>query len=159
MAEAVFRSITQQAPHSLIGLVDSAGTGAYHIGSSPDTRTIQVLDDHGINDYIHAARQVRESDFEDFDYIMGMDNENVSNLRFIKARIVHRRNGDETGLAQIRLFGEFGGRKGGRKGEEVDDPYYGGRDGFSICYEQMGRFSRAFLATLEEQEKNGETKV
>jgi low molecular weight phosphotyrosine protein phosphatase len=154
MAEAVFRGITQHPPHPLIGYIDSGGTAAYHIGSSPDQRTLQTLANHGINEYIHAARQVRESDFEDFDWILGMDHENVSNLRFMKARLIHRRKGDETGLAQVRLFGQFGARKGGRKGEEVEDPYYGAKDGFNVCYEQMGRFSRAFLAMLEEQEKD-----
>jgi low molecular weight phosphotyrosine protein phosphatase len=155
MAEAVFRNITQnpQCPHPLIGWVDSAGTGAYHIGSSPDQRTLQTLSNNGINDYVHAARQVRESDFEEFDWILGMDDENVSNLRFIKARILHRRDGDETGLAQVRLFGDFGGHKRGTKGEEVDDPYYGAKNGFNVCFEQANRFSRAFLAMLEEHEK------
>lgn len=40
------------------------------------------------------------------------------------------------------LFGEFGGKK---RAEEVDDPYYGGRDGFEIAYEQIVRFSKNFL--------------
>jgi low molecular weight phosphotyrosine protein phosphatase len=152
MAEAVFRNLTENPPHPLIGLIDSAGTGAYHVGTSPDQRTLKTLADNGITDYIHMARQVRETDFDDFDYILGMDHENVSNLRFIRARILHRRNGDESGLADVRLFGEFGGIKGGRKGEEVDDPYYGAKDGFSECYQQMGRFSRAFLTMIEKQE-------
>lgn len=150
MAEAVFRGVVQNPPHPLIGWVDSAGTGAYHIGSSPDQRTLKTLSNHGTTDYVHAARQVRESDFEEFQYIFGMDNENVSNLRFMRNRILHRRNGDETGVAKVHLFGEFGGKK--RK-EEVEDPYYGGDSGFETCHEQLTRFSKAFLVHVEEQDK------
>ncbi len=46
------------------------------------------------------------------------------------------------GKAKIMLFGEFGGKK---RAEEVDDPYYGGRDGFEIAYEKIVRFSKNFL--------------
>jgi len=153
MAEAVFRGVVQNPPHPLIGWVDSAGTAAYHAGSSPDQRTLKTLENHGTTDYVHAARQVRELDFDEFDYIIGMDKENVSNLRFMRTRILHRRNGDETGLAKVHLFGEFGGKKG-RKGEEVEDPYYGGDAGFETCYEQLKRFSKAFLVHVEEDQKN-----
>lgn len=57
---------------------------------------------------------------------------------------------DGEGLGKVMLFGEFGG-KGGRK-EEVEDPYYGGDDGFDVAYEQAVRFSKAFLKKLEEGE-------
>ena len=43
------------------------------------------------------------------------------------------------------LFGEYAGKK---KAEEVDDPYYGGRDGFEIAYEQNTRFSKNFLKAV-----------
>lgn len=153
MAEAVFRHITQDPanPHPLIGHVDSAGTGAWHIGCNPDPRTTATLDARGIDEYQHAARQVRESDFEEFDYILGMDKENVSNLNFMKNRILHRRSGKEQGLAHVGLFGDYGG-KHGNKGEEIDDPYYGGNNGFTKAYEQAERFTKAFLKMLQEKE-------
>lgn len=50
------------------------------------------------------------------------------------------------GLAHVMLFGAFGGR---RPTEEVGDPYYGGRNGFDIAYEQVDRFSKGFLNWLE----------
>ncbi|KAF2672824.1 phosphotyrosine protein phosphatases I [Microthyrium microscopicum] len=157
MAEAVFRHIAEKdPPHPLIDFVDSAGTAAYHTGSNPDPRTTATLDVNGIDDYEHAARQVSESDFEDFQYILGMDRENVSNLKFIRARLVHRRDGDETGLAHVGLFGDYGGKKNKRgQGEEVEDPYYGGDNGFKKCYEQMNRFSIAFLQMLEQEKAEG----
>jgi low molecular weight phosphotyrosine protein phosphatase len=143
MAEAVFASLA--STHPLLGTIDSAGTGAYHIGASPDQRTLAVLAKNGVSEYLHAARQVRESDFYEFDYILGMDSQNVKDIKFRRGRLEHKRGAE--GLAQVRLFGEYGGRRGA---EEVEDPYYGGSKGFDINYEQMVRFSRAFLKTLEE---------
>lgn len=59
MAHGVFQSIVSKPPYQgLIKEVDSCGTGAYHIGSSPDSRTMSVLEDNGIVDYVHAARKV-----------------------------------------------------------------------------------------------------
>lgn len=61
MAEGVFRSLTSKGPYkALISHVDSAGTGAYHTGDSPDSRTLSTLEDYGITDYMHAARKVGE---------------------------------------------------------------------------------------------------
>ncbi|CZS92350.1 hypothetical protein WAI453_000226 [Rhynchosporium graminicola] len=135
MAEGIFRSIVSKPPYkSLIGLVDSCGTGAYHTGSSPDSRTMSTLEDNGITDYEHAARKVHVSDFEKFDYIFAMDRDNLHDLQRI-----HKRGG---GKAKVMLFGEFAGKK---KAEEVDDPYYGARDGFEVAYEQCMRFTKNFL--------------
>jgi low molecular weight phosphotyrosine protein phosphatase len=149
MAEAVFRS--SALTHPLIDIIDSAGTGAYHIGSSPDQRTLAVLTKNGVTDYLHAARQVRETDFYEFDYILGMDEENVTNLKFMRSRIQHRKG--EDGLAQVRLFGEYGSKLKKGRAEEVEDPYYGGQKGFDTCFEQMVRFSKAFLETIENDQK------
>jgi len=90
MAEGIFRSIVSKPPYkSLVSEVDSCGTGAYHTGSSPDSRTMSTLESNGINDYDHAARKVSSfvlprcifkltsfeihvSDFQKFDYVFAM---------------------------------------------------------------------------------------
>lgn len=62
MAEGIFRSIVSKTPYqSLVTVVDSCGTGAYHTGNSPDSRTMSTLEDNGITDYRHAARKVEFS--------------------------------------------------------------------------------------------------
>ena len=66
-----------------------------------------------------------------------MDRDNLRDLQRI-----HQRVG---GKAKVMLFGEYAGKK---KAEEVDDPYYGGRDGFEIAYEQNMRFSSNFLKAV-----------
>ncbi|KAI8630027.1 phosphotyrosine protein phosphatase I superfamily [Xylariaceae sp. FL1651] len=140
MAEGVFRSIVQDPTspyHNLVGRVDSCGTGGYHVGDEPDSRTLSTLKDNGITNYKHAARRLRDSDFRDFDYIFAMDQGNLSDLE----RWRNKKKADDK--AQVMLFGEFSGT--GRK-EIVQDPYYVGHDAFEKTYEQCRRFSKNFLA-------------
>ncbi|KAI0134002.1 phosphotyrosine protein phosphatase I superfamily [Xylariales sp. AK1849] len=135
MAEGVFRSLAkQEAYEGKLGTIDSCGTGAYHAGDDPDDRTVATLESHGITDYTHAARKVRSSDFEDFDYIFAMDRSNLSDL--------HRWKKSPTSKAKVVLFGEYSGNT---KPEIVQDPYYGGKDGFEKAYTQVMRFSKNFL--------------
>lgn len=76
-----------------------------------------------------------------------MDGDNLGDLERLRKREVQRLGGEE-GVGKVMLFGEFGGGSGNR-GEEVEDPYYGGDDGFDVAYEQAVRFSKAFLEKLE----------
>ncbi|KAK8099757.1 low molecular weight phosphotyrosine protein phosphatase [Apiospora kogelbergensis] len=141
MAEGVFRSLTKDAPYKdLIDTVDSCGTGAYHAGDDPDDRTMSTLAKHGITDYTHAARKVRASDFDEFDYIFAMDRSNLSDLqRYTKKSSSGAKAGQK---AKVMLFGEYSGQG---KAEVVNDPYYGGNQGFQTAYEQCMRFSKNFL--------------
>ncbi|KAG6030851.1 hypothetical protein E4U41_007750 [Claviceps citrina] len=133
MAEGIFQSLAQQPQYKgKIGKIDSCGTGAYHIGDEPDSRTLSTLQDNGITDYEHRARQIKTSDFETFDYVFAMDRSNLSDLKALQ----------KGGKARVMLFGEFSGRG---KPEVVNDPYYGGRDGFDKAFEQCSRFSGNFL--------------
>ncbi|KAI1451589.1 LMWPc-domain-containing protein [Annulohypoxylon moriforme] len=141
MAEGVFRSIVKDRSspyYSLIDKVDSCGTGGYHTGDEPDSRTMSTLADHGITNYTHAARRVRDSDFREFDYIFAMDNGNLEDLE----RWRNRSQKLSSSKAQVMLFGEFSGT--GRK-EIVQDPYYVGRNAFEKAFEQCKRFSANFL--------------
>ena len=59
MAEGIFKSLVSKPPYQSLKIeADSCGTGAYHTGSSPDSRTMSTLEDYGITDYDHAARKV-----------------------------------------------------------------------------------------------------
>jgi low molecular weight phosphotyrosine protein phosphatase len=152
MAEAVFRDITKYPSNPLLADVDSAGTGAYHTGSAPDSRTLRTLKANGVTTYKHSARKVHDQDFETFDWIFAMDSDNLDDLETMKGRARRKKGkaGEREGLAeagQIMLFGDFGGKKG----EEVVDPYYGADNGFDIAYEQMVRFTNGFLKHLEKE--------
>ncbi|KAF1936870.1 phosphotyrosine protein phosphatases I [Clathrospora elynae] len=159
MAEGVFQSLTQPSssmPHPLISRIDSCGTGAYHIGSPPDSRTMATLAKNGITTYKHSARKFSpRTDFSEFDYILAMDDENLEDLERLREREV-KRKGDGEGVGRVMLFGEFGGRRrkgnGKELGEEVEDPYYGGDGGFTVAYEQSVTFGKVFLERLERGE-------
>ena len=138
MAEGVFRNMTRLEKR--VGNIDSAGTGAYHEGCPPDPRTMSVLEENGELDYHHSARKVQSSDFKNFDYILAMDDENLVDLLRLQQRLL-KKSGPIAAPAKVLLFGDYGGSKG----EEVVDPYYGARDGFTIAYEQMTRFSKGFI--------------
>jgi len=80
------------------------------------------------------STQIHTSDFQTYDFVFAMDRDNLRDLQRI-----HQRAG---GKATVKLFGEYSGKK---RAEEVDDPYYGGRDGFEEAYQQLTRFTRNFL--------------
>ena len=118
MAEGVFQSLTTNPPHPLISTIDSCGTGAYHLGSSPDSRTMATLRKNGITSYRHSARKFSpSSDLEKFDYILAMDDENLADLEALRQRELKKADVDEESLGRVMLFGEFGGKmRKGRRG-------------------------------------------
>ncbi|RMJ21953.1 hypothetical protein PHISP_07185, partial [Aspergillus sp. HF37] len=97
MSEGVFRGMA--ASHPLINEIDSAGTGAYHAGDSPDPRTMSTLRRHGISDYDHAARIVTKEDFLDFDYLLAMDKYNLRDLLDVRDSVLasQRKSGGTPG--------------------------------------------------------------
>jgi len=86
--------------------------------------------------------KVRLTDFEEFDYIFAMDRSNLYDLQRLRRR-------KPEGKANVMLFGEHSGGEV----EVVEDPYYGGKEGFEVAYEQCMRFSKvsAFLILSAEQ--------
>ncbi len=152
MAEGVFQSLTREsgkAVNPLVSNIDSCGTGGYHIGNSPDSRTMATLKENGITTYRHAARKFSPtSDFKNFEYIFAMDDDNLEDLQYLRQREV-KKLGTEEGVGKVMLFGEFGGKNRKGRAEEIQDPYYGADNGFAIAYEQSVRFSKAFLEQLE----------
>lgn len=119
MAEGAFRRIAEarQLGHLRI---DSAGTGAWHVGEAPDARAQRTAAARGINISDLRARQVNSDDFAAFDLILAMDESNHSDLI--------RRAGREHSN-KVRLFMDFAENT---TESEVPDPYYGGPDGFEL---------------------------
>ncbi|KAK3327069.1 phosphotyrosine protein phosphatase I superfamily [Cercophora scortea] len=147
MAEGVFQSMAKKAPYKgHVSKIDSCGTGGYHIGDDPDDRTMATLKEHGITDYVHAARKVNASDFDKFDYIFAMDRANLSDLQRMQQRKPNSK-------AKVMLFGEYSGTGAT---EVISDPYYGGRQGFQKAYEQASRFSKNFLKDVFPGVQGGE---
>ncbi len=98
--------------------IASAGTHDYHVGESPDPRTLEHASKRGYDLSAQRAAQIRKEDFEEFDYILAMDRTHLRILKSIQP---------EGSRAKLGLFLEASGRW---KGEDVPDPYYGGVAGF-----------------------------
>ena len=119
--------------------VDSAGTAAYHIGNSPDHRSIKVAKTHGVDISGQSARQFRVSDFDTFDYIYAMDASNYNNI------ISLARNTDDIG--QVKLFLE---ENNSVSDKNVPDPYYGDISDFEYVFDLLEATSKILSAKLKE---------
>ena len=136
LAENVFRHLVEEAGLSGSFQIDSAGTGAWHVGEPPDARAARVARGRGVEMRGHA-RQVTIEDLARFDYVLAMDHENLSELRRMA------RAGSAT--AEIELLRAWDPEP---DGDEVPDPYYGGASGFENVFEIVSRSCRNLLASL-----------
>jgi protein-tyrosine phosphatase len=135
----MFKRLATQAGVSDRYEVDSAGTGAWHVGESPDSRMRRVAAERGLI-YNGRARQFNYKDFDHFEFIIAMDQENRANLLF-QARSQKEKD-------QIHLMREFDPRGG--NDSEVPDPYYGGHRGFEEAFDIVERSCRGLLTFLEQ---------
>ena len=108
--------------------VDSAGTGAYHVGNLPDSRSIEVAKNHQLDITDQRARAFSLTDFDQFDYIYVMD---VSNYRNVLKLAIN-----ETQKSKVKMILE---ELQPDSGMEVPDPYYGGDGGFEHVYQLLDK--------------------
>jgi protein-tyrosine phosphatase len=137
MAEAVFRHMVARAGLSGAIEVDSAGTGPWHAGEAPHYGTRRVLREQGI-EYEHVARQVRDADFDDFDYLIALDRGHLAELRALA-----RREG-----AELALLMDYAPAA---RTPDVPDPYYNGR--FAEVYELVEQGCRGLLEHIVQRER------
>ena len=116
--------------------VDSAGTHGYHIGGPADPRSIEAAQKRGIDMTSHRARQVSQSDFEEYDYIVVMDKKNYDHLQKDCPRGLHEK---------IHYFLDFAPQLGVK---EVPDPYYGGATHFERVLDLVEQASDSLVAHL-----------
>ena len=135
-AEAVFRDLQRREAAEFAIEADSAGTHAYHVGSAPDARTVAAARRRGIDMSMLRARVVEAVDFERFDLLLAMDEQNYRHL--LRMAPPERRD-------RVRLFLEFAPEQGRR---EVPDPYYGGPTGFEDVLDLAEEAARGLLAAL-----------
>lgn len=137
-AQGVFER--QLAQSALAGQVrvDSAGTAAYHLGKSPDSRAQAFARKRGVDLSSLKARQVTVNDFYDFDWILAMDQQNLSNLEALRPADAR---------AKLVLFLSLLPES---TQKEVPDPYYGGDEGFETVLDLCESASRALLNHLQQ---------
>lgn len=134
-AEGVFRHHVEEAGLAERISADSAGTHAYHVGEPPDRRACAAAERRGMSLANIRARRVSDTDFERFDYIIAMDEDNHARLIDQAPPEYH---------SKVRLFLEF---SSGRE-REVPDPYYGGAAGFERVLDLVEEASQGLLETL-----------
>ncbi len=118
--------------------IDSAGTGAYHVGEPPDRRATAAAARRAIA-LGGVARQVRAEDFERFDLLVAMDRDNRDALVALAP--------DAAAAARVRLLRGFD--PAAAQGDlDVPDPYYGGPDGFDDVLDIVTAGCRALLDDL-----------
>ena len=133
LAEGIFRHQAETGGLADRFEVDSAGTGAYHSGEPPDSRSIAVAASHGIR-LTGTARQVRADDFGRFDVIVAMDESNRRSLQRLRG-----------GGARIVMMRDYDPQAGD---PDVPDPYYGGPGGFERVYRILERACTGLLDEL-----------
>jgi protein-tyrosine phosphatase len=133
-AEGVMRHLLREEGLEDEIQIDSAGTGGWHAGNPPDRRATAAARARGIS-LEGAARQVRPSDFEDYDLLLAADRENLADLRAVAP--------DDEARAKVRLLRSFDPAAHGDL--DVPDPYYGGPDGFEKVLDLVEAACRGLL--------------
>ncbi len=135
MAEGAMRVAARE-----VGLeihIDSAGTGAWHVGNPPDSRAIATARAKGVDISGLRARQADPDDFARFTHIFALDSQNLADLR---------RLAPGGAAAELALLLDM---VPGREGQAVADPYYGADDGFEETWRDVSSAAQALIARLK----------
>jgi len=134
-AEGLMLNHVAAAGLSHLTRVDSAGIGGWHTGDPPDRRAIAAARKKGVDLTPLRARQVQKADFSNFDLIVGMDRQNVADLR----RLAPAGSTARIGLCLEEAHG---------LAREVPDPYYEDEQAFDDVFDLCDRAVRAFVEKL-----------
>lgn len=138
-AESVFRSLVEKRGLSGTFEIDSAGTSGWHVGEPADERMQKHARKRGY--FLNSlSRPVKaESDFEQFDYIVAMDHENLNALRQIAPQPYH--------LKKLYLMTDFSRHL---YSDGVPDPYYGGDKGFELVLDLLEDAGEGLLNYIQQ---------
>jgi protein-tyrosine phosphatase len=121
-------------------IIDSAGTGDYHIGKQPDVRSIAIAKKNGLDISKQKARQFTEKDFSDFDYIYAMDQTNQINILELAKT---KEDKAKVNLILNELFPD--------ENVDVPDPYFGLENGFANIYQLLDEVCEVIAEKLQRQ--------
>jgi len=141
-AEGVMRHLVREAGLERSVSVDSAGTGSWHVGDSPDRRACAAGRRRGI-EVGGAARQFQRSDFTRFDYVIAMDTTNYDDLLELAPNAEAEKK-----LHLLRSFDPVSPPKA-----SVPDPYYGGAEGFDEVVELCLAACRPLLERIRREHR------
>lgn len=139
LAEGVFKMHVENSIYSGMVDVDSAGTGAWHIGDRPNPSSIKVAANNGVDISGQRGRQLSLSDLDEFDLILGMDRSNLEDLNRLGSQL-------GSGKAVTDYFMNYAGISG----VDIPDPWGQSIDAFEEVYEMIADASPAILMRLME---------
>lgn len=119
-------------------IVDSAGTGSWHVGSSPDTRSIAIAKKYQLDISKQKGRLFETADFDTFDYIFVMDKSNYNDVIHLAKNETHKAK------VQIILNELYP-----NENVDVPDPYYGISNGFEMVYQMLDEACEIIAAKLK----------
>lgn len=137
MAQTVFEKIIEERSVADRFKVDSAGLGDWHTSDKADPRMRSHAEKRGYN-ITHRARQVKKSDFDEFDYIVAMDEQNVKGLYQLAKTDEHK--------AKVLRMTDFLQEL---SADYVPDPYYGGPEGFEHVIDLLEDACEGFFQAIE----------
>lgn len=137
LAQGVFEGVLRREGLEDEVYVDSAGTGAWHIGSPPDERALSAASLRGVDISSQRARRIAPEDCQNFDYVLTMDEENYRAVASLCQ-----------GSAVVRPFLDFATDS---PETAVPDPYYGGPDGFERVLDLVEEASEGLLEDIRER--------
>jgi protein-tyrosine phosphatase len=137
MAEGVLRARIEGSPLAGRVVLDSAGTGDWHVGQAPDRRAIAAAARHGIEIAGLRARQLASDDFIRHDWLLCADRSNLRDVRNRAPASLHSRTA---------LLLEWAGVV---DDDEVPDPYTGGPADFEAVFALLDRAAHGVIARLQ----------
>ena len=140
VAEALFIKRVEQEGLASTFQVDSAGTSAYHIGEPPDRRSVENARKNQVH-VEHRARQFLSGDFDEFDYILAMDHENLAHIQ----ALARTEGYEHTGIHLYRKF------QNDQSELDVPDPYFGGSNGFQNVFQILDDCTINFIDFLKDK--------
>lgn len=135
-AEGVFRDRVIKAGLQEKFLIDSAGTGGWHVGNGPDPRSVVTALKRGVDISGIRARQLHLDDYKNFQHLIALDETHLSHMMNLKPA---------KSAAQISLLMHH---DVARKWNDVPDPYYGSQHDFDLAYDLIAAGVDGLLATL-----------
>ena len=136
MAEGILLHLVSKRKDADEWSIDSCGTASWNNGQNPYPDTMKTLKKHGINDYTHVARNLVKSDFDKFQWIFVMDNENYADVR-------HSQPGGSD--SKVILLRDYDPEKDCESPIVIDPYFEDDKKYFEICYQQCVRSLTSFL--------------
>jgi len=143
-AEGIMRALAEEQGQDDDLYIDSAGIGAWHVGEQPDRRMRKHAAQRGYDLSSLRARQFRSDDFEKFDWIVVMDEENYQDVM----RKVPSHTSSNKLAKVVRMKDFFNDFKGY---DHVPDPYYGGSEGFELALDMIEDGCKEMLKSLQQK--------